>query len=58
MEKKLNTLLGSGLQTREETEFCNKKLENLALKEENNELKDELEKIKEVDINSIKILPN
>ena len=56
LEKKLNTLLGSGLQTREETEFCNKKLENLALKEENNELKDELEKIKEEKTTLLKAL--
>ena len=47
LEKKWNSLLGSGLQTMEETEFLNRKLEILALKEENSELKEEVELLKE-----------
>lgn len=47
LESKLNSLLGSGLQTLEETDILNRKLELIALKEENSELKDEIEKLKE-----------
>jgi len=46
-EKKINHLLGSGLQTIEETEFLNRKLEIMALKEENLDFKHENEKLKE-----------
>ena len=44
-EHKLNNLLGSRLQTQEETGFLNRKLEVIALKEENDELKHENEKL-------------
>lgn len=47
LENKLNSLLGSGLQTGEETEILNRKLEIMALKEENIELKEEIEREKE-----------